>query len=153
VVGDRRRVASRRVTAAVQTDLLWRGRERPQRPEAACCHGEAEQVDPLPTGQANVGQVVAERERGEHVTLDIEVTLDVRTGEPELTRCGQHSLERGGGAHHQGRAGVGRTHAGSVMRLDRDGQLGTEKAFDDVGEAGTIDHAARLGRDPPGLHL
>jgi hypothetical protein len=119
-MGDGGRVAVPGVTAATETGLLRRRRQRPQRSQAARGGGEPEHVDPLPTIQADLRQMIAERERGEDVALDVEVSLDVGAGEAELARRGQESLEGGRRAHHQRGIGVGPSHAGAVVRLDRD---------------------------------
>ena len=118
MVRDRGRVARSRVAAAAQARLLLRRRERPQRPDATGGGDEPEHVDPLLAVQAHFGQLVAERERGEDVALDVEVTLDVGPGEAELAGRGEEPLERGRRAHDERRGGVRRAEAGAVVRLD-----------------------------------
>ncbi len=66
----------------------------------------------------------------EQVTLDVELTGDVRLGEAELTGVAHEPAQRGGVAQDDGR-GVGGAGDRAVPRLEAHGQPAAEEGLDD----------------------
>jgi hypothetical protein len=127
VVRDRSGVALFRVAPAVEARLLRRlrnGLER-ARPD------EPERGHPLRGSELHVRQVIAQREGGEDVTLEVEVAGDVGAPEAELARCLNDAAQRGGGADLQRGRRVRRPEPAAVVRLDRDRQVGSEELLEE----------------------
>ena len=91
MVRDRGRVPFLRVTPASEVCLL-RGRGQRSQPPGA---DHAHRGGPLAGGEPHVRQVIAQRQGGVDVALDVEVAGDVGAAEPQLTRRGDDALEGG----------------------------------------------------------
>jgi hypothetical protein len=75
--------------------------------------------------------VVAQRERGEDVALQVEIAGDVGPPEAELARRLHDAAQCGGGADLQRGRRVRRPQPAAVVRLDRDRQVGSEELFEE----------------------
>ncbi len=90
MVGDGRGVACVRMPLPPQTGLLRRHRRRAQSGRAC----ESRERQPLPSPQADAGQVVAQRQDTEDVSLHAEGAGDVRARETQLTGRREHVAQR-----------------------------------------------------------
>ena len=130
MVRDRGGVAFLAVPAPARTHLFRRRRQRPQ----AVDPGDARERQPLAGCHLHVGQVVAERERFEHVAHDLELTGDVRAREADLAQPGEHVLQGLRRTHDDAGPAVAGTEVASVVTIDADRDVGTEEPGDRGGE-------------------
>ena len=75
--------------------------------------------------------MVAQREGGEDVALEVEVAGDVGPPEAELARRLHDAAQRSGGADLQRGRRVGRPQPAAAVGLDRDRQIGSEDLFEE----------------------
>src|SRR5262249_48624231 len=86
----------------------------------------ARDQQPLARRDSNVGQMVAELERFEDVTFDVDLAGNICPRESELARRGKHITDRVLRAHDDARDRVGGPGATAVVAVDGDGQFGAQ---------------------------
>ena len=129
VVRDRGRVARGAVTAPAQPaplpagSVAGGGRRRP-RASSALSHCSRREVE--------AGEAGAELERGEDVTLDVDVARDVRATEAELGRRGDDPAHRVRGSHDDRGGRMLRPGVTAVVGLEADGEVFAEDPRDKI---------------------
>ena len=131
VVRDRGGVALARVTPALQPRLLGRRRERLQPLPPDELGGSHD----LSGAEPQLLDVLGDGHHVEDVAVDLELTGDVGASEPQLVGGGDDAAERVRGAHHDGRAGIGRPEARPVVGPERDRHLVAEHVGQEIRNA------------------